>query len=388
MIIGHPGTWQQFQFRPDNRGLNVMEMKSKYLHEQYLFEAELFNLQQQHQQNVFMNGGGGGSTSSPSGPILEAGSKIIFTANSISDVNDDLGWNVESIEGWKTNAFNTTSGEITYLTVNVSGFGSVDVIVGGLFGLEVEVRDDAFTNKALISSMGSTDIVGVEQIIIGVGLNSFRNSTLIFFQSDKCQQVGPNAFKDCLSLVAVNLSNGSENLRLENGVFNGCTSLDTINLGFNEINITGNGVFEGCVSIPNISQFGGRITNMSGVNIFKGCTNLSSVIIGLESGTFTGVIGDNCFEGCTNLNSFTLYNAEGNPGDQSIGSYVFLSCENLSSITIFNLLTLSGTGIFAGVNPFGNASFKTDQNIITYDPNNNISYLTDVPTRSWVITYT
>ena len=33
MIIGHPGTWQQFQFRPDNRDLNVMEMKSKYIHE-------------------------------------------------------------------------------------------------------------------------------------------------------------------------------------------------------------------------------------------------------------------------------------------------------------------------------------------------------------------
>jgi hypothetical protein len=50
MIIGHPGSWQQFQFRPDNKGLNVMEMKSKYLHEQYLFEAQMLNLQQLHQQ--------------------------------------------------------------------------------------------------------------------------------------------------------------------------------------------------------------------------------------------------------------------------------------------------------------------------------------------------
>ena len=46
MIIGHPGTWQQFQFRPDNKGLNVMEMKSKYLHEQYLFEAQMNTLNQ------------------------------------------------------------------------------------------------------------------------------------------------------------------------------------------------------------------------------------------------------------------------------------------------------------------------------------------------------
>ena len=51
MLIGHPGSWQQFQYRSDNKGLSVMEMKSKYLHEQYLFENELFNLQQ-HQQII------------------------------------------------------------------------------------------------------------------------------------------------------------------------------------------------------------------------------------------------------------------------------------------------------------------------------------------------
>lgn len=65
MIIGHPGSWQQFQLRLDNKNLSVMEMKSKYLHEQYLFEAQILN--QIHQQNPFMNGvGGGGNYSEPS----------------------------------------------------------------------------------------------------------------------------------------------------------------------------------------------------------------------------------------------------------------------------------------------------------------------------------
>jgi hypothetical protein len=41
-----------------------MEIKSKYLHEQYLFEAQMLNLQQMQQQNLFMNGIGGGGTSS------------------------------------------------------------------------------------------------------------------------------------------------------------------------------------------------------------------------------------------------------------------------------------------------------------------------------------
>jgi hypothetical protein len=60
MIIGHPGPWQLYSLRSDNRGLSVMEIKSKYLHEQYLFESQVLN--QIHQQNIFMNGGGGGNS--------------------------------------------------------------------------------------------------------------------------------------------------------------------------------------------------------------------------------------------------------------------------------------------------------------------------------------
>jgi hypothetical protein len=62
MLIDHPGSWQQFQHRSNNKGLSVMEMKSKYLHEQFLFEAQIENLNRIYQQNLFMNGGGGGSS--------------------------------------------------------------------------------------------------------------------------------------------------------------------------------------------------------------------------------------------------------------------------------------------------------------------------------------
>ena len=68
IIADHPGPRQQYHLRSDNRNLSIMELKAKYINEQYLFEAQMFNLQQQH--NVFMNGGGGGKlnedTPSPS----------------------------------------------------------------------------------------------------------------------------------------------------------------------------------------------------------------------------------------------------------------------------------------------------------------------------------
>ena len=100
MIIGHPGTWQQFQFRPDNRGLNVMEMKSKYLHEQYLFEAQMFNLQQ---QNMFMNGTGGGGPLPSSEPEPTYTYELRLTFNdTLSTVSGVYGFDVTSFEAWNT----------------------------------------------------------------------------------------------------------------------------------------------------------------------------------------------------------------------------------------------------------------------------------------------
>ena len=66
MIIDHPGPWQQYHLRFDNKGLSTMELKSKYINEQYLFEAQLAEAQYQH--NIFMNGGGGGPRSTSTTP--------------------------------------------------------------------------------------------------------------------------------------------------------------------------------------------------------------------------------------------------------------------------------------------------------------------------------
>ncbi len=47
-IVNHPGSWQHYVNRPDNKGLNIMEIKSKYLQEQLLFEQYMsFQMQQQ-----------------------------------------------------------------------------------------------------------------------------------------------------------------------------------------------------------------------------------------------------------------------------------------------------------------------------------------------------
>ena len=56
--INHPGSWQSYVNRPDNKGLNIMEVRDKYLREQLLFEQQM-NFQIQQQMLSSASGGGG-----------------------------------------------------------------------------------------------------------------------------------------------------------------------------------------------------------------------------------------------------------------------------------------------------------------------------------------
>jgi len=58
-IVNHPGPWQFYVNRPDNKGLPIMEIKSKYLKEQLLFENYIsFQMQQQMLMSNASGGGG------------------------------------------------------------------------------------------------------------------------------------------------------------------------------------------------------------------------------------------------------------------------------------------------------------------------------------------
>jgi len=58
-IVNPPGLWQYYVNRPDNKGLNIMEIKSKYLKEQLLFE-QYMSFQMQQQMLLSQNASGGG----------------------------------------------------------------------------------------------------------------------------------------------------------------------------------------------------------------------------------------------------------------------------------------------------------------------------------------
>ena len=65
--INHPGSQQSYVNRPDNKGLNIMEVRDKYLREQLLFEQQMnFQIQQQMLSSMAASGGGPSQTTDPS----------------------------------------------------------------------------------------------------------------------------------------------------------------------------------------------------------------------------------------------------------------------------------------------------------------------------------
>ena len=227
MLLNHPGHWQQFQFRSDNKGLSVMEMKSKYLHEQYLFENELFNLQQQHQQNVFMNGGGGGPTPEPlPEPTYSTSLQLMFN-NTLTNVSAEYGFDVESALAWNE------SGRFTY-NGDASNFETVEIVdsttinlKGNEEGISIEV--DTFS--------GDTYLIFIEDLnancVTEVKEGAFAGAVLEGAVLDHVTVLGLNAFGGCSSLTSVRfftlttIPNASDT---PTGVFNNC-ALDGDNLG-------------------------------------------------------------------------------------------------------------------------------------------------------------
>jgi hypothetical protein len=59
LITNHPGPWQYYVNRSDNKGLPLMEVKDKYLREQLLFE-QYISFQMQQQMLISQQSSGGG----------------------------------------------------------------------------------------------------------------------------------------------------------------------------------------------------------------------------------------------------------------------------------------------------------------------------------------
>jgi hypothetical protein len=297
MISNHPGPWQQYHFRSDNKGLSIMELKSKYLHEQYLFEAELFNLQQQHQQNVFMNGGGGGPTSSSSTPTYTTALQLSFN-NDLQTIESDFGFDPRNVSNWNSRFVNGGFETLTIDTTNT--YAPIITLKGNDTNIEIDA--DAFQAKTTLLSL----IDLYDNCINEIGPNCFENNSIIQNVTlNNVTIVGVTTFAGCGSLTSVRfdslttIPNAGD---FNSGVFANCDlSGDNLGTMFPALVTIGNFAFYR-TNIPTISS--STITTI-GFRAFDNSTSLTSINL-TNSVTFGNANGGRSFASCSGLNSITL----------------------------------------------------------------------------------
>ena len=179
---------------------------------------------------------------------------------------------------------------------------------------------------------------------------------------NKCNFVGQNAFRDCISLSKINDDNMIENIQpyafancsnllsvnfnklsisLYSNAFYGCNNLESVNMP-QCINIPIN-AFANCynlmyINIPNVTEIGvsafSSCYNLMSVNIeknfykiypyaFYGCNNLKDINLNKCLS-----IGERAFDCCSSLNTINLSICN------FIGSYAFNECINISQVTL------------------------------------------------------
>ena len=111
----------------------------------------------------------------------------------------------------------------------------------------------------------------------------------------------------------------------------------------------GNLVFEGCTSLTTVNFNADSCTQMSG--IFTGCSALTTVNIGDNVKSIPG----GAFKGCTGLTSVTLPDSV-----RSIGKYAFQNCTGLTTITIPPSVTNCGEELVSGCTNLVTVNFNAD----------------------------
>ncbi|MBQ4392402.1 MAG: leucine-rich repeat protein [Prevotella sp.] len=196
--------------------------------------------------------------------------------------------------------------------------------------------------------------------IAGDGYGMFENcSSLqsIDLSETQITAVGNYAFSGCSKLASVQLP--SCFTTISDGMFNGCSLLTTINLPDGLTSI-GQQAFRDCSSLPQVNV-PASVSTM-GEQVFQNCSSLTSATVqadvatlprytfdgcsSLRTASLTGnitTIGERAFNGCAKLTDLTLP-----PTLTTLGQYTFYNCSSLATLSLPSALTTFGDGVFEG----------------------------------------
>jgi hypothetical protein len=237
-------------------------------------------------------------------------------------------------------------GEITILNLNSNSYplNNTDGIANGAF-------EDCTSLKSIVlpeglDSIGGGAFKGCTNLIT----ITLPSSLVRIGQGEYGEYGEYGVFEGCTSLKSINLSDGISSITRAS--FKGCTSLTSITLP-SSLNTLGSNAFEGCTSLKSISLPDG-ISYISSAT-FKGCTSLNSIVLpeGLDS------IGDGAFKGCTNLASITLPSSL-----NSIEARAFEGCTSLAQITLPDELEYIPYEAFKGCTSLASIALPESLNFI------------------------
>ena len=229
---------------------------------------------------------------------------------------------------------------------------------------------DKFTyaNSHETSFKGCTNLQSINLSNVScLGQECFKNCTSLTSLNigGTANGIYYGVFQGCTNLQSVTLPNSFT--RIRDSYFAGCTKLSTINLqniqtiehhAFINTKLTSvdlsncttldNEVFSGCSSLQSVTL--SPQLNSIPMGTFKDCSSLSSIDLSHIT-SIGGVIDYGAFQGCSSLTSVTL-----NSAITSIPTYCFCSCSSLASI--------SG---LSNVTSFGDLCFSNNSSLTTTD---------------------
>lgn len=222
------------------------------------------------------------------------------------------------------------------------------------------MADYSETNKAPWTGLNITKIV-VEKYVSTIGNYAFAdlgNVTEIILPNT-VYEIGDYAFKNCAGLKSVEIPNSLELGIISEGMFYGCTSLETIKLPDNIQKIE-NLAFANCKSLSSFTV--PKEVTIIKRGTFLNCESLSSITMGNE----ITEIGGSAFAGC-GLTEIQLPS-----GITGIGEEAFAK-NKFTEFTISSGVTELGAGVFAGCDQLqeisveeGNANFSAAGGVL-YD---------------------
>ena len=153
-----------------------------------------------------------------------------------------------------------------------------------------------------------------------------------------------NAFRELPNLTTVTFAPSNVDvveLQFQDAIFWGCTKLDNVDLSPTKVNLgrvspakttatlTGRNIFNSCTGLKSFKLKNNAATVRLFTGLFNGCTSLETVDL---SGTAITTISPNVFQDCTALK--TLYLGSDTP-PVAVNSNAFLNVTSLPSATLF-----------------------------------------------------